>query len=112
AQAQHENEEASWAERTVRRDDRRKDFRIEAIAFAAVIVVIVVVVHVAHYTKIPIPEKMSNKMPKKIRLAKSLAHKTVRQRLAAARKGRAAHLKGVKARVAGDRKAAHGNEHG
>jgi endonuclease III len=55
---------------------------------------------------------MSNKMPKKIRLAKSLAHKTVRQRLAAARKGRAPRLKGVKARVAGDRKAAHGNEHG
>jgi endonuclease III len=54
------------------------------------------------------PNRMPKKMPKKIRLPKSLARKTVQQRLAAARKGRAAHLKGVKARVAGDRQAAHG----
>jgi endonuclease III len=54
------------------------------------------------------PKKMPRKMPKKIRLPKSLARKTLQQRLAAARKGRAAHLKGVKARVAGDRQAAHG----
>jgi len=47
-------------------------------------------------------------MPNKIRPSKSLARQTVQQRLAAARKGRAAHLKGVKARVAGDRQAAHG----
>jgi endonuclease-3 len=45
-------------------------------------------------------------MPKKITPSKSLARQTVR--LAAARKGRAARLKSIKARVVGDRKAAHG----
>jgi len=54
------------------------------------------------------PNKMPKKMPQKIRLSKSLARQTVQQRLAAARKGRAARVKGVKARVAGDRQAAHG----
>ena len=43
-----------------------------------------------------------------MRPPKSLARQTVQQRLAAARKGRAARVKGVKARVAGDRQAAHG----
>ncbi len=52
------------------------------------------------------PNKMPNKMPKKIRLSKSLARKTVQQRLAAARKGRAARVKGVaRDRQAADRKA-------
>jgi endonuclease-3 len=39
---------------------------------------------------------------------KLLPGKTVRQRLAAARKGKAARLRGAKARVGADRKAAHG----
>jgi endonuclease III len=51
-------------------------------------------------------KKTPIKMPKKMRLTKSPARATVQQRLAAARKGRAARLKGVKARVAGDRQAA------
>jgi endonuclease-3 len=61
---------------------------------------IVVAIHVGHYTKIP--------MPKTTTLHRAPTRKSVRQRLAAARQGTAARLKSVKSRLAGDRKAAHG----
>jgi endonuclease III len=41
-------------------------------------------------------------------LARKMARKLARQRITAARKGKAARLKGPKARLAGDRQAAHG----
>jgi endonuclease III len=47
-------------------------------------------------------------MPKNLSKPKRLARKTVRSRLAAARKGRAAHVEDPTARLAADRKAAHG----
>src|ERR1700736_4296659 len=76
AQAQHENEKAPWAERAMRRDDRRKDFRVDGSMLSAVIVI-----HAAHYTTIPMRKNMT--------LPKPLWRKTVRQRLVAARKGKA-----------------------
>src|SRR6516164_10919674 len=39
SQAEHKDEEALWTKRTMRRDDRRKDFRVDASLRAAVIVV-------------------------------------------------------------------------
>jgi endonuclease-3 len=47
-------------------------------------------------------------MPKKLSLARPSTRKTVRQQLTAARKGRAARVKGPKARIAGDHRAGHG----
>ena len=47
-------------------------------------------------------------MPKKLSLARPSMRKTVRQQLTAARKGKAARVKGPKARIAGDRRAGHG----
>jgi hypothetical protein len=55
----------------MRRDDRRKDFRVDGSMFSAVIVAI----HAAHYTTIPMRKNMT--------LPKPLWRKTVRQRLVA-----------------------------
>src|SRR5262249_46885055 len=51
SQAEHKDEEALWTKRTMRRDNRRKDFRIDRNMRAAVIVV----THRAHYTPPPSP---------------------------------------------------------
>src|SRR5215470_5733154 len=80
----------------MRRDNRRKDPRFDAGVHAAVIVV----THRAHYTKIPMRKHTSRPKPR--------TRKIVRQRLAAARKGKAARVKDAKARVGADRQAAHG----
>src|SRR5689334_23450642 len=47
-------------------------------------------------------------MPKPTRRPRAQPRKSVRQRLAAARKGKAARLKGANARIGADRNAAHG----
>src|SRR5215471_6863808 len=49
SQAEHEDEEALWTKQTMRRDNRRKDFRIHRNMRAAFIVV----THRAHYTPPP-----------------------------------------------------------
>src|SRR6516225_4435773 len=61
---------------------------------------VIVVTHRAHYTKIPMRKHAPRPKPR--------TRKAVRQRLAAARKGKAARVKDAKARVGADRKAAHG----
>src|SRR5580658_6361954 len=87
ADAQHENEKAGRAQRAMRRDDRGKErglgWRVAG-----------VVGHGGYYTG-----KMARKTPKQ---------KKSQQRLKAARKGKAARLKGRQAQAKADVKAAHG----
>src|SRR5262249_36964791 len=94
-EAKHQDQKTAGAERTVRGDDCGKDLRVDRRLPAAVIVGI----HRTHYTKNPMAKNLT-KNP--------AARKTTRQRIAAARKGKAARVKDAKARLAGDRKAAHG----
>src|SRR6202795_4989539 len=87
ADAQHENDKAGRAQRAMRRDDRRKE---RGIGWQ----IVGVVGHGGYYTG-----KMARKTPKQ---------KKSQQSLQAARKGKAARLKGRKAQVKADAKAAHG----
>src|SRR5208282_816134 len=84
--AQHQNQKAGPAQRAVRGDDGRKDF---GFGESVVVTPAVVVIHGADYTG-------------------NMARKTTRQRLRAARKGKAAGVKGCPVQSKADAEAVHG----
>ena len=100
AEAQHEDQESGRAERAMRREHGRKDFRVVATAAVAVIVA----VHGAHYTGKAWPKTMARKKPRE-----ETREEPSRQRLnAPPARATAARLKPGKAQRKADAEAAHG----